>query len=139
MRTISLSLIALTSLGPASSPMSLKFFPQSLTSAVISWTPPIDCLCITNYVIYLTNITEGNKTYTYNITANITSMTVSDLTQGAEYSFTVAGVDAKDGIGKKNTLADTVTLDSELKVVTNKLMFGFKLCIYACKQWLCSL
>ena len=121
---ISLSLNALTSLGPPSSPMGLKFFPQSLTSAVISWTPPNDCLCITDYVIYFKNITEGNRTYIYNTTTNTTSMTVSHLTQGAEYSFSVSGVDAKGGIGKKSMSADTVTLDSELKAVAIKLMFG---------------
>ena len=127
--THSLSLNALTSLGPPSSPMSLKFFPQSLTSAVVSWTPPNDGFCITNYVIYLRNITEGNRAYTYNTTTNTTSMTVSELTQGAEYSFRVAGVDAKGGIGKTSVPAETVTFESELKAVTNKLMFTFKLCI----------
>ena len=103
----------LTNLGPPSAPTSLQFFPQSLTSVVISWTPPNVCFCITNYAINLINITEGNKTYAYNTTTNTTSMTVSDLTQGAEYTFTVAGVDAKGGIGKKNMSAETVTLDSE--------------------------
>ena len=40
-------------------------------------------------------------------------MTVPNLTQGAEYSFTVAGVYAKGGIGKKYMSAETVALDSE--------------------------
>ena len=53
-------------------------------------------------------------------------MTVSDLTHRAEYSFTVAGVDAKGGIGKKNMSAETVTLDSELKVVAINVWLRLK-------------
>ena len=57
-------------------------------------------------------------------------MTVSDLTQGAEYSFSVAGVDAKGGIGKENMSAETFTLDSEWKVVAINVWLRFKhLCI----------
>ena len=108
-----INLITLKNLGPSSAPPSLKFFPQSLTSVVISWTPPNDCLCITTYVVTLINITEGNRSYTYNTTTNTTSMTVSALTRGAEYSFSVAGVDAKGGVGKNTMSAVAVTLDSE--------------------------
>ena len=40
-------------------------------------------------------------------------MTVSDLTQGAEYSFNVAGVDAEDRAGESSNSSTNVLLDSE--------------------------
>ena len=58
-------------------------------------------------------------------------MTVSDLIQGAEYSFSVAGVDAKGGIGKKNMSADSITLDSEWKMLQS--LFGLYLSTYMYK------
>ena len=94
-------------------------------SVIISSTPPNDSLCITNYVINFKNITEGNTSYTYNTATNTTIMTVSDLTQGAEYSFSVAGVDAKGGIGNKNMSAETVTLDSEWKAFAISVWLRF--------------
>ena len=101
------------SVGSASIPLCPKLLPQSLTSTVLSWTPPTESLCFTSYVVLLTNITEGNASYTYYTTTNTTSMTVSDLTQGAEYSFTVAGVYAGGRVGEKSVLAKAVTFDSE--------------------------
>ena len=41
-------------------------------------------------------------------------MTVSDLTQGAEYSFTVAGIVAGGTVGEESVLAQVITLDSKL-------------------------
>ena len=108
----------LTNSGLPSAPISLKLLPQSLTSLIISWIPLTSSHCIINYIITLTNITEGSMTYTYNTTTNTTNMTVSDLIQGAEYSISVAGVDTEGVIGN-NTLAKTVTLDSEWKAVIN--------------------
>ena len=100
--------------GSPSSPLSPEFFPKSLTSAVLSWTPPIESPCVAKYTITLTNITEGNTSYTYNTSTNATSITVSDLTQGASYSFTVAGIDARDIVGEISVLAQVITLDSKL-------------------------
>ena len=40
-------------------------------------------------------------------------MTVSDLIQGAEYSFTVAAVDTSGRVGEKSVTSNVVTLDSE--------------------------
>ena len=40
-------------------------------------------------------------------------MTVSDLTQGAEYSFTVAGVDVGGRVGERSVPVGTITFDSE--------------------------
>ena len=93
--------------------MNPAFTFHSFSHTVLSWTSPTDSLCITNYTITLTNITEGNVVYVYNTTINTTSMTVSDFTQGAEYSFTVAGVDAGDRIGEKSVPSDVVTVDGK--------------------------
>ena len=101
--------------GPPSAPLSPKFFPESLTSAILSWTPPTQSLCVISYTITLTNITEGNVSYMYNTTINTTNITVSDLTQGVEYSFTVAGVDAGGRVGEDSMLAQAILFDSELK------------------------
>ena len=70
-------------------------------------------MCVSSYIITLINITEGNTLYTYNTTTNTTNLTLSDLTQGAEYSFTVAGVDAGGRVGEKSVLAAAITFDSE--------------------------
>ena len=97
-----------------SSPLSPEFFPKSLTSAVLSWTPPTESPCIAKYTITLTNITEGNASYTYNTSTNATSLTVSDLIQGASYSFTVAGINTVGRVGETSVLAQVITLDSKL-------------------------
>ena len=70
-------------------------------------------MCVSSYTITLINITEGNTSYTYNTTANTTNLTLSDLTQGAEYSFTVAGVDTGRRVGNKSALAQIITFDSK--------------------------
>ena len=79
------------------------------TSAVFSWTPSTESSCVTMYTIALTNITEGNSIYTYNTTTNTTSITctVSDFVKGAEYFFTVAGVDAEGKMGEKSVASKT--------------------------------
>ena len=64
-------------------------------------------------MLNLNNVTEGNTTYAYNTTTNTTNMTLSDLAQGVEYSFTVAGVDVEGRVGESSNLATIVKLDSE--------------------------
>ena len=46
--------------GPPSAPWSHEFLSQSLTSAVMSSTPPTNYVCVTICTIILTNITEQN-------------------------------------------------------------------------------
>ena len=89
----------------------LELFPLSLTSAVLFWLPPSDSSCITSYTITLTNITKGNVSY--NPTTNATNITVTDLTQGAEYYFSVSGVDAEGRVGEESVPSKAITLDSE--------------------------
>ena len=92
--------------------MSPELFAQSFTSANLSWLPPIESFCITSYTVTLTNITEGNTSFIYNTTANTTSTTLSDLTEGAEYSYTVAAVDTGGRVGEESMAAKPLTLDS---------------------------
>ena len=40
-------------------------------------------------------------------------MTVSDLTKGAQYFFTVAGVDAEGRVGKESVPSQTVRIQSQ--------------------------
>ena len=98
--------------GPPSAPLSPSLSPQSLSSVVLSWTPS-DADCVVKYTIILTNITEGNASYIYNTTTNTTSMTVSDLTQGADYLFTVAGIDGEGRVGEYSALSERLTLDGK--------------------------
>ena len=109
-------------LGPPFAPSNPEFLAESLTSVVLSWTPPTDFTCVTIYTVSFTctNVTDGNASYSYNTTTNTTSMTVSDLTQGAEYSFTVAGIDTGGRMGEESASA-TIKLDSEFILVMTHL------------------
>ena len=68
---------------------------------------------MTTYIITLTNITEGNSTYTYSTTTNTTSITLYNLTKGAEYFFTVAWVDAEGKLGEESVPPQLMTLNSK--------------------------
>ena len=96
--------------GPPFAPVSPKIFPQSFTAAILSWEPPIGSLCVTSYIITFTNITEGNISYMYTTVSNETSMEIQHLTQAAEYSFSVAGVDTGNRIGENSVKSDELTL-----------------------------
>ena len=124
---------------PPSAPMQPHFFPKTLKSATLSWTPPNDSLCVSSYRIVVNNITKGNVLSPYNTITNTTSMTLSDLTQGADYSFTVAGVDAGGRVGEKSDLSNNVTLDSwSYKNLTSLVCIcihaNLCTCVYTCKQ-----
>ena len=86
---------------------------HSISNAVLSWTHPNNSICVTSYILTLTNVTEGNVSYVYNASSNATSLNVTDLNQGAEYSFSVAGVDAGDRIGEISAPSDFITVDSK--------------------------
>ena len=116
-----------------SPPSQPKFTPKSLTSAILSWIPPTDSLCVTIYTLNLTNVTEEDASYTYNTTTNTTSMTLSDLTQGAEYSFTVTGVDAEGRVGENSDSSTIVKLDSECLI---KISILISTSLHLCKYTL---
>ena len=100
-------------LDPPSAPLCPKFFPESLTSAVLSWISPSDSLCVTSYTITLNKVTQGNTSCIYNTTMNTTSLTVSDLTQGEEYSFIVAGIDVGGRVGENSVPSSVIMLNSK--------------------------
>ena len=94
--------------------MSPDYFVQSPVSVILSWTPSTDFACVTiNYTLTLTNITEGNMSYIYNTNNNATNVTLSDLTQGADYIFTVAGIDVEGRVGEKSVPSKILTFDGE--------------------------
>ena len=96
-----------------SPPLSPVILPQSLTSVLLSWIPPNNSICVISYTVSLINVTEGNVPYVYNTPTNTTNMTVSDLIEGVEYSFIVAGVDKGGRVGENSVLAQFITLDGE--------------------------
>ena len=106
-------------LDPPTAPLKPNFWPKFLTLAVLSWIPPTNSLCVTSYTLNLKNVTEENGLYTYNTTTNTTSITLSDLIQGAEYFFTVAGVDAEGRVGESSNSSAIVKLDSEYQSKSN--------------------
>ena len=106
-------------LEPIAAPSQAKFTPKSVTAAILSWIPPTDSLCVTSYTLNLTNVIKENASYTYHTTTNTTSMTVSNLTKGAEYSFTVAGVDAEGREGESSNSSSSFMLDSEWQPNSN--------------------
>ena len=105
-----------------SAPIQPELTPKSLTLATLSWTLPSDTICVDKYSITLTNITEGNTSYIYNTTTNTTGITISDLTQGVEYFFTVSGIDTGGRIGEKSVPSQTVTLSSQCSPKINDEM-----------------
>ena len=107
-----------------SAPLQPTFFQKCTSSAVLSWTPPIDSSCITTYTLTLTNITdEGNTSRTYNTTTNTTHITLLDLTKGAEYYFIVAGVDAEGRVGEESVASEIVKLKCQcLQVIKTNVI-----------------
>ena len=77
------------------------------------WAAPNDSLCITNYIITLTNIAEGNTSFMYETGSNSTSVEISDLTVGAVYFFIVAGVDTGNRLGEESVSSEVVTFDGK--------------------------
>ena len=93
--------------------MSPKLLTQSLTSMLLLWIPPNNSICVIGYTVSFINVTEGNEPEVYNTTTNTTSMTVSDLTKGAAYSFTVAGIDTGGRLRESSDLAELMIFDGE--------------------------
>ena len=87
--------------------------PQSPLLLALIWVAPNDSVCITNYIITLTNVTEGNVSFKYETDSNSTSVEISDLTEGAVYFFTVAGVDTGNRTGEESLPSEVVTFDGK--------------------------
>ena len=83
---------------------------------LLSWKPPppsnTSCPPAT-YTITVTATNSSQHPVVINTTGATTNMAVPDLTQGFEYSFIVAGVDAGGRIGEKSIFSDAIIIDSE--------------------------
>ena len=80
---------------PSSSPsLNLSSFLNcNLSMIMLSWTSPLDMpLCVHSYTVAISN---SSQVMVYNTTD--TSLNITDLTPGNEYSVTVAG---RDGVGR---------------------------------------
>ena len=91
-----------------------EFFFQSPLLLVLFWTAPNDSLCITSYIITLTNITEGNVSFMYETGSNSTSVGISGLTEGAAYFFIVGGIDTGNRMGEESLPSKVVTFDGKV-------------------------
>ena len=85
-----------------SAPTPCGFRAESFTSATLMWTPPTDVpLCVHNYTVHVfTGNSEDEDTHS--TANNITSITVTGLNHGVEYSFTVA---AQDSAGRSGNIS----------------------------------
>ena len=101
-------------IGPPSAPISPKIIPRSPVLVDLSWIATSGSLCVSYYVINLTNITEGTVSYTYKTTSNSTTLQVTNLIQGADYSFTVSGVDNINRTGEESVPSELLTFDGML-------------------------
>ena len=79
---------------PPSPPLNVSFFISCTPSIItISWVAPLDTpLCVHSYTVTISN---SSQVMVYNTTD--TSLNITDLTPGNEYSVTVAG---RDGAGR---------------------------------------
>ena len=77
-------------------PISTGFEAVNFTSAVVMWSPPRDTpQCVYNYTVNITRLTSVTDKALFSIIryTNSTSTTVSGLSHGVEYAFTVEGKD----------------------------------------------
>ena len=88
--------------------------PLSPVLSDLFWAAPNNSLCIKNYTITLTNVTEGNASFIYHIGSNSTSVEISGLTKGAAYFFTVAGVDTGNRVGEESLPSEIVTIEGKV-------------------------
>ena len=98
-------------------------FPQSPALVELSWVAPSEALCVANYTVTLTNITEGNVSYVYKTTSNSTSLEISHVLLGVDYIFIVAGVDTGNRMGENSVPSDFVTFDGKLTYCSHHAYF----------------
>ena len=87
------------SASPPSAPLSLTSS-TTFSSVTISWVAPLDTpLCVHSYTV---NISNSSQVMVYNTTD--TSLNITDLTPGNEYSVTVAGRDGAGRLGQESNM-----------------------------------
>ena len=119
--------------GVPSTPVDATLSAVSVTSVLLSWKPPptsnTSCPPAT-YTITVTATSSSQHPVVINTTGATTSMTVPGLTQGLEYSFTVAGVDAGGRMGGKSLSSDAITIDSESPQTILLVHFLIRFCLH---------
>ena len=84
---------------PPSSPLNLTVF----SGVTISWVAPLDTpLCVHSYTVTVRNSCNFSQVMVYNTTDNRSSLNITDLTSGDEYSVTMAGRDGAGRLGQKS-------------------------------------
>ena len=96
-----------------------KIFPRSPGLVELSWVAANGSLCVSNYIVNLINITEGNVSYMYKTTSNSNILQVMNLIQGADYIFTVSGIDTGNRTGEESVLSELITFDGKLTYCTS--------------------
>ena len=101
-----------------SAPDDVTLSDVSANSVLLSWSPPLASDISCPPATYNLTAIEANFFLDPEVinTTNSTAInkTMSNLTQGLEYSFSVAGVDAGGRVGK-NSVPTYIILDSEYK------------------------
>ena len=103
-------------IGPPSNPMKLRFLALSFTSATLYWMPPNDSPnCVHSYTIL---VNESSLQATFNSSVyntSSTSLNVTGLSRGVEYTFTVTG---RDRAGREGESAE-MSLSLESMILFN--------------------
>ena len=100
--------------GPPSKPVKLGFTALNFTSATLFWMPPNDCLnCVHSYdwalLAKIPFKNSFNLSYVYNSTTTTsTSLNVTGLSRGVEYTFTVTGRDRAGRKGESEEMSMTL-------------------------------
>ena len=76
-----------------SSPVDILVMAIDSSTVLLSWLPPDDSQCVTGYRIYSNSVLLDTIT-------NITSYTVSDVSQGTIYYYNVSAIDKQDNEGQ---------------------------------------
>ena len=89
-----------------STPANLVLNSTSTASASLSWNPSTDNIAVTYYKIFVNGAFHSNSP--------TTTATVSGLTQGTTYTFSVAAADAAGNVSpQSNTVTGTTLIDNE--------------------------
>ena len=94
-------------IGAENSPSGITFNATNNNSATLTWLPPADDLnCSFNYTVNITN----SSSVTEQVYSNNTSLILTDLTRGENYSFAVA---VTDSTGQHGPWSEELRVDGE--------------------------
>ena len=79
-------------------------------TVIVSWSPPLNSSqCIDHYVVSIVN---GNTISNKNTSNSSTTLVITQLIQGMNYSFSVTGVDRAERTGEESETA-RIIMDGE--------------------------